>query len=253
MTLFEAVFLGLIQGLTEFLPISSSGHLVIGQKLLGFEYPPVLFDILVHCGTLFAIIFYFNKRIINFYKNFKNLRLIFIGSLPVVLIGLFLNDYLEALFDSLFVVGLGLLITAGLLFLTNFVKKPDKDLFQLDWTTSFKIGCLQALAILPGVSRSGSTISAGLWRGLKKETAFAFSFYLGAPAMVGALILQIPDILDNGSQMRIGLVGLITAAISGFFSLKILEKVVLKRKLSYFGVYCLSMGMLVLIISSISF
>ena len=253
MTLFEAVFLGLIQGLTEFLPISSSGHLVIGQKFLGLEDPPVLFDILVHCGTLLAIIFYFNKRIINFYKNFNNLRLIFIGSLPAVLVGLFLNDYLKALFDSLFIVGFCLLITAGLLFLTNFVKKPDKDFSKIDWITSFKIGCLQALAILPGVSRSGSTISAGLWRGLKKETAFAFSFYLGAPAMVGALILQIPDILESGRQMHMGLVGLITAALSGFFSLKILEKVVLKRKLSYFGAYCLSIGILVLIISSISF
>ena len=180
MTLFEAVFLGLIQGLTEFLPISSSGHLVIGQKLLGFEYPPVLFVILVHCGTLFAIIFYFNKRIIVFYKSYNNLRLIFIGSLPAVLIGLFLNDYLEALFDSLIVVGLCFFITAGLLFLTNFVKKANKDFSKIDGITSFKIGCLQALAILPGVSRSGSTISAGPWHGLKKETAFAFSFYLGA-------------------------------------------------------------------------
>ena len=176
MTLFEAIFLGLIQGLTEFLPISSSGHLVIGQKLLGLEHPAVLFNILVHFGTLLAIILYFNKRIINFYKNFNNLKLIFIGSIPAVLVGFFLNDYLEALFDSLFLVGFCLLITAGLLFLTSFVKKADKDFSKINLATSFRIGCLQALAILPGVSRSGATISAGLWRGLKKETAFAFSF-----------------------------------------------------------------------------
>jgi len=249
MRVFEAILLGVLQGLTEFLPVSSSGHLVIGQKFLGLEQPSVLFDILVHGGTLLAIIFYFNKRIIGFYKKVKNLKLIFIGSLPVVLIGFFLNDYLDLLFDSLAVVGLCLLITAGLLFSTLFIKKPNKDLSQLNWLDSFRIGCLQALALLPGVSRSGSTVAAGLWQGLKRKRAFAFSFYLGMPAMMGALILQIPELVDNKDQLQVGLIGLMTAALTGFLSLRLFERVVLKGKLFYFAIYCLLLGTTVLVIS----
>jgi len=245
----QAVFLGLVQGLTEFLPVSSSGHLVIGQKLLKLSHPPVLFDILVHCGTLLAIVFYFNKRLINFYKNINNLKLIILGSIPAALLGLLLNDYLETTFNSLLLVGLSLLATAGLLFSTRLVKKTNKDKEQLKAKDSFIIGCFQALALLPGISRSGSTIVSGLFRGLKKESAFLFSFYLGAPAMIGALILQVPNFSENSNQLGMGLIGLITAMFSGLLSLKLLEKVVIKGKLSYFGIYCLILGVAVLILS----
>jgi undecaprenyl-diphosphatase len=249
MEVYQAFILGLFQGLTEFLPVSSSGHLVIGQKILGLEQPPVLFDILVHLGTLLAIIFYFNKRIIKFYQKSKNLGLIFVASLPAVLAGLFLNDYLETIFNSLKIVGLCLFLTAGLLFFSQSLKNLDrisKGLKKMKVLDAFIIGLLQSLALLPGVSRSGSTIVAGLTRGFKRKSAFAFSFYLGLPAMLGAAALQIPEMCKNGDQVGMALVGLITAAVTGFVALKLLEKVVLKGKLFFFGLYCFILGLIIL-------
>lgn len=242
MTCFQAFILGLLQGLTEFLPISSSGHLVIGQKLFRFSQAPVLFDILVHCGTLLAIIFYFNQKMVVFYKRIDNLKLIVVGSIPAALAGFFLNDYLEAVFNSLLLVGLSFLGTGFLLFSTVLVKKLTKSFSQLKIRDAFIIGLFQSLALLPGISRSGSTIISGLWRGIKRKTSFSFSFYLGAPAMLGALLLQLPDLAENGDQLRMGLLGLISAAGSGFLSLKLLEKTVLKGKLSFFAVYCFILG-----------
>jgi undecaprenyl-diphosphatase len=246
MGVFQAIFLGLLQGLTEFLPISSSGHLVIGQKLLGLNQPPVFFDILVHLGTLLAVVFYFNKRIIKFYQKFDNLKLIFFGTLPVALLGFFLNDYLETIFDSLLIVGLCLVVNAALLFSTLFIREEKKQISQLNSFDSLPIGCLQALALLPGISRSGSTIVAGLRRQLKRESAFAFSFYLGAPAMLGAAILQIPEMFKNSDHLATAFIGLVTAFMSGLISLKMLEKIVFKGKLFYFGAYCLVLGLLLL-------
>lgn len=242
----QAVALGVLQGLTEFLPVSSSGHLVIGQKLFSLSKPPVFFDILVHIGTLLAVLIFFRKQ---FFKvSAKTVGLIFIGTIPAGLVGLFLDKYTEIIFNSLFSVGISLLITALLLFSTKFIKKSDKNFSQLKWIDALFIGCFQALAIFPGISRSGSTVVPGLWRGLERETSFAFSFYLAVPAILGALVLQIPEIFNNDNQLNMGLIGLITAAVSGFVSLKLFEKIVLKGKLFYFGMYCFILGIGVLLV-----
>ena len=242
MNIIQAIILGILQGFTEFLPISSSGHLVIGQKLFEIGKPLVLFDILVHVGTLSAIVLYFNKKILDFFRKINNIKLVAVGTLPAVLVGLFLNRYIEVIFNSLSGVGFYLIITSIFLFSTKFIKKTDRKFNKLNWIDVLIIGCFQALAILPGISRSGLTTVAGLWRGLKRKTAFVFSFYLAIPAILGALTLHTDKLLNHNGELKNALIGFITAAISGLLALKIFEKAVLKGKLFYFGIYCFLLG-----------
>jgi undecaprenyl-diphosphatase len=257
MTYVQAIILAVVQGITEFLPISSSGHLVILQKYFNFIRPPVLFDILVHLGTLGAIIFYLRKHLAFLAKGLikkkdldvKILYLVLIGTIPAVIAGFFLQNYASQIFNSLRLVGFSLLITASFLFSTKFLGEPQKNFKYLNWKDSLLIGVFQALAILPGISRSGSTIIAGLWRNFKRETAFLFSFYLAIPAILGALILQIPDLIYSPcSYVSQGILGMLIAGIVGYFSLGILEKALKTAKLYLFGIYCLIIGLLLLII-----
>jgi len=243
MTFFQAIFLAVIQGLTEFLPVSSSGHLVVFQKLFGLE-PPVIFDILVHVGSLFAILIYFNKK---FKLTKKTVLLIVIATLPATIVGLFLNEFLEVIFNSLKLVGLALLINSFLLFSGKYYKKGKKTISQLSWLDALVIGLFQAVAILPGVSRSGSTIIAGLWRKAESKTAFYFSFYLAVPAILGALFLQIPDMTKVSTvYLSQGILGMLIAGIVGYFSLSILENVLKSTKLWLFGIYCFLLGLTLL-------
>lgn len=243
MSIWKSLFLGLLQGLTEFLPISSSGHLVLGQKFFNLQ-PPIFFDILIHFGTLFAIIFYFFKDF-NKLKSKKFLSLLIVGTLPAGIIGLFLREKLEIIFDSYSIVGFSFLITALLLFSTKFISRQNKTIGKISWREAFFIGCFQALALLPGVSRSGATIVAGLFLGLKRQEAFSFSFFLAIPAIVGALLLET---LKRGVEgnLTIGLMGMLMAFFSGFLALKILQRILTKGKLFYFGFYCLFLGALIL-------
>lgn len=244
MSVWQSLFLGLLQGLTEFLPISSSGHLVLGQKFFGLK-PPIFFDILVHFGTLLAIIFYFFQEF-NKLKSKKFLSLLIVGSLPAGIIGLFLREKLEMIFDSYLVVGFSFLIAALLLFSTRFLKNQTKDIDKIGFREAFLIGCFQALALLPGVSRSGATIVAGLTVGLKRKEAFSFSFFLAIPAILGALFLETFK-KGIGEDPTVGLIGMLAAFFSGLLALKILQKVIKKGKLFYFGFYCLFLGVLVLL------
>ena len=244
----QAIFLAIIQGLTEFLPISSSGHLVIFQKLFGLN-PPVLFDILVHVGTLGAIIAYFLKPLSKISKH--TLLLVVIGTIPAVVVGLFLQTYITQIFDSLKLVGVALLMTAGLLLVSKRFKLLNRRFKYLKWQDALFVGIFQVLAILPGVSRSGSTIVAGLARKLDRETAFRFSFYLAIPAILGALALQIPDLIDGQvNYLSQGILGMIIAGAVGYEALKILEKTLLGAKFWLFGIYCLVLGIVILLFSS---
>ena len=243
----QAIFLAIIQGLTEFLPISSSGHLVIFQKLFGLN-PPVLFDILVHVGTLGAIIAYFLKPLSKISKH--TLLLVVIGTIPAVVVGLFLQTYITQIFDSLKLVGVALLMTAGLLLVSKRFKLLNRRFKYLKWQDALFVGIFQVLAILPGVSRSGSTIVAGLARKLDRETAFRFSFYLAIPAILGALALQIPDLIDGQvNYLSQGILGMIIAGAVGYEALKILEKTLLGAKFWLFGIYCLVLGKIILLFS----
>ena len=257
MSWFQVFFLSIVQGLTEFLPVSSSGHLVLFQKIFGLE-PPVLFDVFVHVGTLGAIIFYFKrelKKLIEgiFKKENKSLYFLFlivIGTIPAVIVGLLLEKRIEVIFDSFRLVGISLLITGLLLLLTNIFEDKLKKgkVVSSNWKDALFIGIFQALAILPGISRSGATISAGLFRRFGRDLAFKFSFFLAIPAIIGALILQIPDLVSSSSYLiNQALIGMVIAGIVGFFALKILRKVLVSSKLHIFAIYCLLLGVGVLL------
>ena len=256
MSYFQAIFLATVQGLTEFLPVSSSGHLVIFQKLFGLK-PPVLFDTLVHVGTLGAVIFYFKEELAKVgiglarkeKKSWRIVWLVFAGTIPAVIVGLFLRGMIDRIFDSLQLVGISLLVTAGLLFSTKLVKRNKKQFKYLKWPDALTVGLFQALAILPGISRSGSTIVAGLWRRLDRETTFQFSFFLAIPAIIGAVVLQTPDLIFSScAYLTQGLLGMVIAGLVGYLALVILEKVLKEARLFFFGFYCAFLGLLTLLI-----
>ncbi len=245
MSFLQAIFLGIVQGLTEFLPVSSSGHLVIFQKIFGFLEPPVTFDTLVHFGTLVALVFFFWKDIRSLFSYRALIIKLALGSIPIGIVGLLLKEEVEIIFNSLLLTGISFLITALLLFLTALISNTSKSIDKISLWDSVIIGFFQALAILPGVSRSGSTISAGIYQRMKREDAFRFSFLLGIIAILGAVLIQIPEICHfNGQQIINGLLGFISSAVVGFFALKILKRVVLEGKLYYFGIYCFLLGII---------
>lgn len=248
-----------VQGLTEFLPVSSSGHLVILQKFFRLSEPPILFDILVHVGTLGAVFYYFfqplKEILIGLSKKEKEsvqiAWLIVVGSIPAAIFGGLFEKQIEMSFNSLRLVGAALLVTAGLLFSTKAImgKLQTKEIERLGWKGALVVGILQALAILPGVSRSGSTIVAGLWQGLSPKSAFAFSFYLAIPAILGALALKSNELLISPQDNLVqGLVGMVLAGIVGYFVLRALERVLRSARFWYFGFYCLFLGLAILLI-----
>lgn len=248
MSFSQAAILAVIQGLTEFLPASSSGHLVILQKLFNFSEPPVLFDILVHVGTLGAVVIYFRKELVKISR--QTVWLILLGTVPAAIFGLFLQNHIEQIFNSLKLVGLSLLVTAGFLFSTQKLKSFNRQFNKLNWKDALFVGAFQALAILPGISRSGSTIVSGLWRKFNRETAFRFSFYLAIPAILGALILQTPDLIYSPcAYLSQGILGMLIAGVVGYGALRILENILLQAKLWLFGLYCLFLSLLLLLLS----
>ncbi len=245
MSFLQAIFLAIVQGLTEFLPISSSGHLIIIQKMFQMEVP-VLFDILVHVGTLMAILFYFRHRLLRISK--RQILLVAIGTIPAALLGFFLDKYISQIFGSLRLVGFSLLTTSFLLLSTRKVT-PAKNKKELNWLDALVVGIFQAIAILPGVSRSGATVCCGLLRKLDGETAFQFSFFLAIPAIVGALVLQLPELISSSPEfLTISTVGLFVSGIVGYFSLIALRDVLRSGKVYYFGIYCFVVGIIVILI-----
>jgi len=246
MTLIQALILGLLQGLTEFLPVSSSGHLVIAQHFFGFLTPPVFFDILLHLATALAIIIVLWRPLLSLDK--KTFGFILLASLPAGIIGILLNSSITALFSSVKLVAVALLIIGLLLFLTRYFFSQAKNT-RLTWKNTLFIGLFQAIAIIPGISRSGSTISAGIFAKLRPELIFNFSFLLALPAIFGAAFLQLKD--SNFSSSLLGLplaIGFFAAFISGLFALKILKKFVSRGQFSFFAYYCLVLGFLLLVL-----
>jgi undecaprenyl-diphosphatase len=252
MDIIQAIILGIVQGITEFLPVSSSGHLVLFQKLFGLKEAPIFFDTLLHFATLMALIFYFRKEIVDILVNFKkNINLIWLfilGTLPAVIFVLLFKDQVEESFNSVWMLSAGFLITAALLFATKFLREGEKDLHNISWLDSIIIGIFQAISILPSISRSGATVSSALYRNIKREDAFKFSFLLSIPAILGAVVLQIFDF--NWQKLNGGILpntlGFLAAAIFGFLSLKLLERIMVKGKLYYFAIYCFALGLVIL-------
>ncbi len=271
MNAFQAIILGAIQGLTEFLPVSSSGHLVIFQHLFGLKEPELFFDISVHMGTLIAVILVFWKEIraitislVRFFillfkkeatisyiyqdLDLKMAFLIIIGSIPTAVLGLALYGIKDQVFSSVFIVGIMLLLTGFLLFITYWIKKDGKSVEGFSIKDALIIGLMQGIAIIPGISRSGSTIAAGLLLGLNRETAARYSFLLSLPAILGAEILCLKDVSTHTAlPITVILLGAITAFAVGYCSLKVLLYVVKQGRLYVFTPYCWLLGSIALI------
>ncbi len=238
----QAVLLGFVQGLTEFLPISSSGHLVFFQEIFDLAYG-ASFDIALHTGTLIATIVFFFPKLIRVDRTY--LRNIIVGSIPAGLVGLSLLPKIESLFDSLILVSVGFITTTTLLFLT----KNAKGNTSLGLRSSVIIGLAQAVAIIPGISRSGSTIATALLLGITQKEAFAFSFILSIPAVLGASLLNYSSLPPLGLLSGNYLLGMSSAAISGYISLKLLERVMQKSSLHKFALYTGPLALLTLYLS----
>jgi undecaprenyl-diphosphatase len=260
MNFWQSIILGLVQGLTEFLPVSSSGHLVFSERLLNIKKGDVVFEVMVHLGTLVAVLFFFRKRImamilaiISLVKKKKtpeqqeNLKLVWfliLGTIPAVLFGLFFKKMLEESFSSIRWTSIEFLITGFILIATIWARDRGRKINNLN---SIFIGIAQAIAIVPAISRSGSTIAAGMFSGISKETAAEFSFLLSIPAIGGAAILEIPEFLNVASSstvLNIYLIGTLVAGVIGYLSIAFLLSVIKKGKFYLFGLYCLALGIL---------
>ncbi len=245
----EAIISGVVQGITEFLPISSSGHLVILHHLIGFKEPEVLFDIFLHIGTLFSIIFVFWQDILGLFNKWRMLSQIFIATVVTVAVVLLFKNSIESAFKDLRFIGWMLLITGMWLFSGSIFDKRIKTKNPLNLFKSAVIGLSQGIAAFPGISRSGSTISTGLILGLKQEETARFSFLLSIPAIILASIYKVTSsgAILGGISFLNAFFGLITSFIVGILSLKLLLKIVYKGKLHWFGIYCLVVGMALLL------
>lgn len=254
MEIIKIIALGIIQGLTEFLPISSSGHLVIAQKLFNIYENQLLLTVLLHFGTLIPVIIIFRKDIlelITFKKRKRHfLFLIIVASIPTALMGIFFEDFFEKLFASTISTAIMLIITGFILLLGDKIAKYDKEITDFKWLNAVLVGIAQGIAIIPGISRSGSTITASLIQGLKKEEAARFSFILSIPVIGGAGLLKINDAINVGvSNFNITAVilGFISAVISGYIAIKYFLYILKKQKLIYFSYYLWIIGIIILL------
>lgn len=252
MEIWKAIVLGVLQGLTEFLPVSSSGHLVLFQSILDVDASGVSFDVAVHLGTALAVAFYFRKHLWEMAKNLKLLTLLVIASLPAAVVGITLEDFLEGLFSSVTLVGVTLLITGLILWYAENAttqNRNSKGLERASYLDALIIGFGQALAIIPGISRSGSTIAVGLFRGLKREIAAEFSFLMSLPVILGAGLLQLKDLDALGEEIAPMIIGASAAFISGLAAIYFLLAIIRKHSLKIFSYYTWGLGALILILS----
>lgn len=244
MTFFQAIILGLVQGFTEFLPISSSGHLVIAEKLLGVPATTSLsFEIIVHLATLMAVIFFFWKDIIAL--KFNDYKLLAIGTIPAVFFGVIFKDFITHAFSSTLNVSIELFITALILFAAQYklTHPTESDKKAITPWRAFIIGIWQAVSILPGISRSGSTVAGALFMNIEREKAFRFSFLLSIPAILGAAVFSLLDIWQGGQffstqEVPTMVVGAFFSFIAGMISLQWFRAVIKKAQLHYFAIYC---------------
>lgn len=272
MKIWLAALLGFIQGVTEFLPVSSSGHLAVFQRFFGLAEVDMFFDVLLHFATLIAIIVFYHQEIWDMLKElvgfFHDLRhptpdagepkparrlvlMIIIATLPLFVI-LPLNDKIEALSNNTMFIGIAFLITGMLLLLSDRLKDGRKTERNMTAGDAIKIGLVQAVATLPGISRSGSTITAGMATGLNRSFAVNFSFLMSLPAVLGATILETKKAVEAGinvSAVPAYLVGMVIAGVVGYFSIKLLKMLAEKGKFGRFCYYCFGIGILTIILT----
>lgn len=269
----EAIVLGIVQGLTEFLPVSSSGHLVLFQNLFGMKEPELLFDICLHVGTLAAVVTVFHRDILDILtalvrmpqrtktaggfiplcRNDPSIRmalLIVVGSIPTAIIGLLFKEIADQLFGSVAMVGFMLLVTGTVLWLTRRIRGGGRPIGRTTLKDALLIGIVQGLAILPGISRSGSTISAALFLGVDRKVAGRYSFLLSIPAITGALVLGL-DTPGLRTTIPMGTIvaGSVISALVGWLALVVLLRVVDRGQLHRFAPYCWLAGIAALVLA----
>ena len=274
MDLLHAIILGTIQGLTEFLPVSSSGHLVLFQHLFGFQNPEVFFDICLHAGTLIATILVFSREIGSILKTLfcipalsrsagginslfetnEDVRLtalILAGTIPTGILGLLFHDIADRLFSSLPLVGMMMLVTGALLWITRRTATSGRKVPGVGLKDALLVGLVQGIAIIPGISRSGSTISAALLLGIDREVAGRYSFLLSIPAIMGAIVLEFGSgMFENCGASPAALIGgTLAAALIGYLALKVLLRIIKHGRFYMFSPYCWAVGILALIFS----
>jgi len=277
MTALQAMLLGLVQGIAEFLPISSSGHLSIFQNFFGMvtaENSNILFDVLLHLGTLISVCFAYRREIIDiirdclgFVKSFGHpvpgkhkkrypaarlLLLMFVATIPLFFIAL-VNERVEQLYNSTGFIGCMLILTGVMLFISDKMPKGTKTEKSMRILDALIIGVCQAVATIPGLSRAGTTITAGIVRGLDRQFAVKFSFLLSIPAVLGANILTLADAVSerntDWSQLPVYLLGMLVAMVSGYFAIRIVKYVSQKGKFGWFAGYCGAAGIFALLLS----
>jgi len=245
MSLLEAILLGLIQGLSEFLPVSSSGHLLVFHHIFGITSEDnMTFIIMLNMGSLIPLLWVFRKDVWALIKNpfQKMTALLIIATLPLIIVTLLFQDFIESMFHLVYFLPFGFVITGIALLLSDKVKKNDKDVSELKFLDAVLIGLAQAFAVFPGLSRSGSTITASLTRGLDRENAAKFSFLMSIPAAFGAIALRIGHIvsgrilLDDLNFVNLA-AGFVTAAVTGYLAINFMLAIVKKAKLKYFALY----------------
>ncbi|MBD3297353.1 MAG: undecaprenyl-diphosphatase UppP [candidate division Zixibacteria bacterium] len=253
MGILEAILLGAIQGLTEFLPISSSGHLVLAQRLLALEPGDLSFEVAVHGGTLLAVVVYFRSRVRSMIgsifgvtkdraQRLNDIRLVIyivVGTIPAVVLGLAFKDHVEQLFASPIAAAIALIVTGLWLLLMRLVKSSHRELTK---GRALIIGLAQAAAIVPGISRSGATIATGSMLGVPAARAAEFSFLLSVPAIFGANLLAVPEAMTFGRFGMMHVIGAVVAAIVGYISIRWVFAAIRHGNFVWFGIYCLVIG-----------
>lgn len=270
MSYFEAVILGLIQGLAEFLPISSSGHLALMQQWFGIEEDKVLlFAVLLHVGTLVSVFIVYWKDVWELIKELgltirdiftgRGLRIqerptrklgvmIIVATIPTGIIGILFNDFFNSLYNSVIPIGIGLIITGFLLILAERMGSASRGIQQMNYRNALFIGTVQGIAICPGISRSGSTLFGSLMCNLDRKFAVKFVFLISIPSILGSAVMEAPAAIESGmdpGQLGPILVGMAVAAISGLIAIKTMIKIVSDKKLSYFSYYVWILGLIV--------
>jgi undecaprenyl-diphosphatase len=240
MNIFTAAFLGLVQGITEFLPVSSSAHLVFFQHILpGFSQTGVLFDILLHVATTLAVIFYFRKTLFDL--TFREIVLLGVGTIPAAVVGILFRKQLEALFSSVFWAGITLAISGVLNILVDRAKTTRERVTLVD---SVLIGIAQAIAIIPGISRSGSTIFTGVALGIDRKKVAQYSFLLSIPAILGASAVEVLSHgFDTQGSLGAYILGAVVAGVTAYFSINFLLNTLSTKKYRYFGYYAIVVGL----------
>jgi len=264
MNIINAIILGIVQGLTEFLPVSSSGHLVLLQKIFKIQESSLFFDTMLHVGTLLAVVTVLWKDIFEILKKpiQKLTGFLILATIPAVIAALLFNDAIEEIFNTGILLGVCFLITAALLVTAELLSRrknsaavqPDENGAKMTWLHALFIGVMQAFAIPPGISRSGATISGSLFCKLDRNFAARFSFLMSIPAILGAVVMQTKKLVSHGSTEGVHfgtaaiIVGTITSAVVGFFAVKFMLKIIREKSLFGFAIYTGVLGVIVLIL-----